>query len=88
MVSPERPVPVSQTEPTNTNPDIMLEKPLKEEQVETASDDAQLEEGYSTSFQYDRATDKKVVWKLDLLLQPILFVTFVLLLLDRANVGK
>lgn len=66
----------------------MLEKPFDEEQVEIASNEVQLQEGYSSTFQYDRATDRKVVWKLDLLLQPILFITFVLLLLDRANVGK
>jgi hypothetical protein len=70
-----------------THQDDMLEKNASEEQVDIVSDDTHLEEG-SFGFQFDAKMDRLTVLRLDLLLQPILFITFVFLLLDRANVGN
>ena len=68
----------------------MLEKAVTEEQEEhvgIACDVAPLQNG-SFDFQFDAKMDRTTVMRLDLLLQPILFITFVFVLLDRANVGN
>lgn len=59
----------------------------EDDQVEVASQGGPLDEE-SFNFHFDPEVDRKAVYKLDLLLQPILFGTFILLLLDRANVGN
>lgn len=70
---------------------VRNEVPRKEitedDQVELASQGGPRDEE-SFGFSFDPKFDRAVVFKLDLLLQPILFGTFILLLLDRANVGN
>ena len=39
-------------------------------------------------FQFDKRLDREVVRKLDFLVQPVMFIMFILLLLDRANIGN
>jgi hypothetical protein len=66
---------------------IMVEKPLNDDQIESATshgDDTADEFG----FQYDRQMDRNALRRLDMLVQPIMFIMFTLLLLDRANVGN
>jgi len=65
----------------------MFEKSHTEDHVESASDISNLENG-SGGFRYDPEMDRKVLLKLDLLVQPIMFTMFLFLLLDRTNVGN
>lgn len=65
----------------------MFEKEPNQNCIETMTYNDQLEE--ATPESRDAAKlDRRVLLKLDLVLQPILFITFVFLLLDRANVGN
>ena len=60
----------------------MFGKGVSGDQVEALSDNDDF------SFEYDLQMDRKVLHRLDILVQPIMFVLFVFLLLDRANVGN
>ena len=70
-----------------THLEAMSGKSALEDQVERPSDNVRLDEE-SFGFHFDSALDRTAVFRLDLLMQPILFGTFVFLLLDRANVGN
>lgn len=65
----------------------MLEKDLSGDQVEAVSDSVATGDN-DFGFEYDRQIDRKVLHRLDILVQPIMFIMFVFLLLDRANVGN
>ena len=69
------------------NQDNMSEKSHTEDHVESASGISNLKNG-DAGFQYDRQMDRKVLLKLDLLVQPPMFIMFLFLLLDRTNVGN
>ncbi|KEF52265.1 uncharacterized protein A1O9_11505 [Exophiala aquamarina CBS 119918] len=67
--------------------DSVRKELTEEDQVEVASKTGPGEEE-SFDSHVDPKFDRNAVYKLDLLLQPVLFGTFILLLLDRANVGN
>ena len=37
---------------------------------------------------FDKAAERRLLWKLDLLILPILFLFYMMSYLDRANIGK
>lgn len=45
-------------------------------------------EDLSESFDADPDLERKVLWKLDLLLMPLMSLLFLFLFLDRANIGN
>lgn len=65
----------------------MLEKTDAENILESPLTNIDFEDE-TFGFHYDRQVDRKVLLRLDLLVQPIIFVMCVFLFLDRANVGN
>ena len=65
--------------------DAVAEKATAVEQIESNNS---LKSGLGDGFQRDPALEKKLVWRMDLLLMPIMSIMFIFLFLDRGNIGN
>ena len=86
LSSPYTTMSVLFTSPLAQEDDVVQEK-SPNHHVEIEPSDPIVEMG-EMGFQRDARLDRKVVLKLDLLLLPVMCTIFVLLFLDRANIGN
>lgn len=54
----------------------------------TGPEDSESGSGIHTEIEIDKAAEKKLLWKLDLLILPILFLFYMMSYLDRVNIGN
>lgn len=64
-----------------------LEKPTFDHDEESVRGEEKLEAAIE-AFEVDPHLDRKVVFKLDILLMPVMCIIFIFLFLDRANIGN
>ncbi|KAH6624311.1 major facilitator superfamily domain-containing protein [Chaetomium sp. MPI-SDFR-AT-0129] len=54
----------------------------------TGAEDSESGSGIHTEIEIDKVAEKKLLWKLDLLILPILFLFYMMSYLDRVNIGN